>query len=77
MGLIAGFVLSLSILFVGTVARAAAYLDPGSGSFFIQLLVAGLMGALFLIGAYWKRVKNFFLKMFGRSIETNDGDDGE
>lgn len=73
----AGFVLFLFIPLFGGVARASAYLDPGSGSFFIQLLVAGLMGALFLIGAYWKRVKNFVLRMFGRSVESNDGDDGE
>jgi Na+/proline symporter len=72
------FTLSLlSILFLGGVARAVAYLDPGSGSFFIQLLVAGLMGALFLIGVYWKRVKTFFMKMFGRSVESSDGDDTE
>jgi hypothetical protein len=71
------FALSMSLPLAGGVARAIAYLDPGSGSFFIQLLVAGLMGALFLIGAYWRRVKNFFLRMFGRSVENSDGDEGE
>jgi hypothetical protein len=77
MSLVPVIQLFTSILFAGGVARATAYLDPGSGSFFIQLLVAGLMGALFLIGAYWRRVKNFVLKMFGRSIENEDGDDGD
>src|SRR4030067_467539 len=40
-------------------AKNPAYLDPGSGSFFLQLLLATLMGALFLVGAYWKKVKSF------------------
>lgn len=77
MGMFIGLIHLLSNPLSGGVARAVAYLDPGSGSFFIQLLVAGLMGALFLIGAYWKRVKTFFLRMFGRSVESNEGDDSE
>jgi len=31
--------------------RYLAYLDPGSGSYFIQLLLASLMGALFILGS--------------------------
>ncbi len=37
-----------------------AYLDPGSGSFIIQLLIAGVAGAGILIGAYWKKIKRMF-----------------
>ena len=77
MNLLSGIALTTTIWLSGGVARAAAYLDPGSGSFFIQLLVAGLMGTLFLIGAYWRRVKAFILKLFGRPVENNDGDEGE
>jgi hypothetical protein len=36
------------------------YLDPGSGSFIIQVLIAGLVGAGFLIKVYWKKIKGFF-----------------
>jgi hypothetical protein len=61
----------------GGVARAFAYLDPGSGSFFIQLLVAGLMGALFLAGVYWRRVRNFFRRLTGGEPEDDDGEDQE
>lgn len=39
-----------------------AYLDPGSGSFLIQLLIAGLVGAGFLIKAYWKKIKGLFVR---------------
>lgn len=40
--------------------RPQAYLDPGSGSFLIQLLIAGLVGAGFLLKAYWKKIKGLF-----------------
>jgi hypothetical protein len=40
--------------------RTQAYLDPGSGSFLIQLLIAGVVGAGFLIRAYWKKIKGLF-----------------
>lgn len=39
---------------------AYAYLDPGSGSFILQMIVAGIMGSLFMLKIYWKRVKSFF-----------------
>jgi hypothetical protein len=37
-----------------------AYLDPGSGSVLIQLLIAGLLGAAFIVKASWSKIKAFF-----------------
>ncbi len=37
-----------------------AYLDPGSGSFFIQLLIAALLGAGIALRASWSKVKKLF-----------------
>ena len=37
-----------------------AYLDPGSGSYILQLLIAGLLGAGFAIKSYWRNIKSFF-----------------
>ncbi len=39
---------------------AAAYLDPGTGSAVIQLVVAGVMGGLFVIKMYWHKLTSFF-----------------
>ena len=36
-----------------------AYLDPGSGSFILQALVAMLAGAVVAINAYWTKIKTF------------------
>jgi hypothetical protein len=38
------------------------YLDPGSGSFIIQMLLAGLLGAGVAIRIYWKKIKTLFNK---------------
>lgn len=37
-----------------------AYLDPGSGSFFLQLLLAGLFGFLFTAKRFWLKLKLLF-----------------
>ncbi len=44
------------------VHRPPAYLDPGSGSFLLQLLVAGILGGLFAMRAFWGRLKNRILR---------------
>ena len=45
------------------------YLDPGSGSFILQILVASLLGALFVVKAYWKKIVNFIRR---REDDTED-----
>jgi hypothetical protein len=39
---------------------AQAYLDPGTGSAVIQMVVAGVMGALFVVKMYWQKLRVFF-----------------
>lgn len=54
---------TLTVLALGLVLslvvppRAHAYLDPGTGSFVLQALIAGLLGALLALKLYWKQVK--------------------
>jgi hypothetical protein len=38
------------------------YIDPGSGSYLIQALVAAVLGAAFYAKTSWWRIKNFFRK---------------
>ena len=35
------------------------YLDPGTGSIIIQVLIALVVGGVAMIGVYWTRVKTF------------------
>jgi hypothetical protein len=47
-------------------ATAQAYIDPGTGSYVVQLLLAGILGALFALKVFWRRVVSFFKGLFGR-----------
>ena len=49
-------------------AAPPAYLDPGSGSYLIQLVIAGALGALLAIRMSWGRIKG----MFRRGDEVED-----
>ncbi|MFQ5923669.1 MAG: hypothetical protein ACE5M4_12580 [Anaerolineales bacterium] len=57
---------------VALLVRPASYLDPGSGSYLLQLLIAGALGALFALRLYWTRVKEFFQNLFSRSADDED-----
>jgi hypothetical protein len=39
---------------------ASAYLDPGTGSFIFQILLAALAAGFFVIKQYWQKIKSFF-----------------
>jgi hypothetical protein len=52
--------------------RPQAYLDPGSGSFLVQLLIAGLVGAGFIIKAYWKKIKGLFNRSASKEEDDTD-----
>lgn len=41
-----------------------AYIDPGTGSYLLQLMLAGLLGLAFTIKIFWQKIKMFFLKFF-------------
>jgi len=51
-------------------SRMLAYIDPGSGSFVLQAIVAGLAGVIVAVNAYWTRIKRFF----GASGEKEDAE---
>ena len=50
------------------------YLDPGSGSFLIQLLIAAIAGLSIVIGANWNKLKRLLGKKKNK-IEPNDDDE--
>jgi len=43
---------------------AYAYLDPGTGSFILQLIIGILLGGLFAVKLFWNKIKNFFKNLF-------------
>ena len=52
---------------------AHAYLDPGTGSLILQLLVAGALGAMFTIKNFFRNGKAFTLRALrGFSTKAKD-----
>lgn len=53
------------LIFLFSVKPAHAYLDPGTGSMILQLLLGGIAGALVVGKLYFERIKLFFAGLFG------------
>jgi hypothetical protein len=53
------------------------YLDPGSGSFLIQLLIAALAGAGIAIAIGWGRIRRFFSKNKPVDKDVDEDEDDE
>ena len=62
------------LIFMGTLGTTTvyAYLDPGSGSMLLQLLLGGVAGIVMIAKLYWARIKEFFRG--GSSTTTKSGD---
>jgi hypothetical protein len=61
----APLLLAVVLLLIFT-RECLAYVDPGGGSFVLQLIVAGLIGAALAVKAFWQNVKRFFSKLLSR-----------
>lgn len=51
---------------------AFAYIDPGTGSYFLQLLIAGLLGAFFAIKIFWKNIKASLSNLFSKGEKKKE-----
>ena len=51
--------LLLAPLLAASPAPAEAYLDPGTGSYVFQILVATAVSLGFILKAYWRRLVEF------------------
>jgi len=59
-------VLSVGVSLV-IASSAEAYLDPGTGSMVLQLLIAGALGAVFAVKRFWRKIIAALRTTFKRS----------
>ena len=60
-------ILSFIAAMAGFTQDAFAYIDPGSGSILLQLILGGVAGALVVVKMYWQKFKagvGSFRRMF-------------
>jgi len=55
-----GLILGCGIL----AGNAAGYIDPGTGSYVLQIAIAFLVALAFSIKVFWKKIKAFLRKTF-------------
>ena len=71
-------VLGVGLFWLASVTEAMAYLDPGSGSMLLQLLLGGVAGVVMLLKLYWHQLLVFFgIKKKETPEETPGAPDGE
>ena len=61
----------MKILF-DLVVKPVAYLDPGSGSMLIQIIIAAVLGAGVAIRVFWKNIQAFFTGKKGSDVSDED-----
>lgn len=64
----------MNFLSINEFVRGAAqsYLDPGSGSMILQLVIGAVLGLGVIIRLFWKNIKNFFVRGKKNSSEDLD-----
>lgn len=60
----------LLALLVGLSTHAQAYLDPGSGSMLLQVILGGIAAVGVALKLYWHRIKAAL--GFGKQTESSD-----
>ncbi len=50
-------------------ARAHAYIDPGTGSYVLQIAIAGLLAASYAVKVYWRKILDAIRSPFRRGSE--------
>ncbi len=51
---------------------AHAYLDPGTGSYIIQIVIATMVGMLVSIRLFWQTIKSRLAGLFGKKAKRKD-----
>ncbi len=62
-----------ALLLFGAMTRTAyAYLDPGTGSMMLQLLLGGIAGSAVVLKLYWYKFKAVFLRLRAKQVASGD-----
>lgn len=56
----------------GLAKPAYAYLDPGTGSYIFQVLIAFMLGGIFAIKLFWRQILLFFKNLFSKTQKKSE-----
>lgn len=49
------------------------YIDPGSGSYLVQAIIAAVLGGMFYFKQKWIKIKSFFGRKRKEELKDNPG----
>jgi hypothetical protein len=61
------YIASLFMFWLIAAPSAHAYIDPGSSSFIVQMLIGAAAGAALAVATFWRRILGFFSRVFGKN----------
>lgn len=64
-----GMLLSLFLLMLPQ--PADAYIEPGTGSYLLQIILAALVGGIFAIKRFYWNIKDFFARHLSKADKKN------
>ena len=67
-------ILILTVILICFPQSGFCYIDPGTGSFVLQMIAAAFLGALVMIKIFWNKIKIFFLNLFGKKQNAGEKD---
>lgn len=74
-GLTAMPVLPAIIVHLPVLGTTDAYLDPGTGSIIIQVVIATFLGGMFAAKLYWSKIRTFFRNLFSSRAKHESSED--
>ncbi|MBT3311504.1 MAG: hypothetical protein HN737_08310 [Desulfobacterales bacterium] len=63
-------IISVSAAILLAAQNAYAYIDPGTGSMILQVVIGVVVGSAMAVKMSWRRIKSFWFRMVGK--ETSD-----
>ena len=63
-------IIVIMLVYSLSIQPAYAYLDPGTGSYMLQILIAGVLAFFFFAKSFFYKVKTFFQKIIGRKDDA-------
>jgi hypothetical protein len=66
-----------SVLLLALPGDASAYVDPGTGSYVLQIVIAGLVSIAFTLKIFWGRFTGFFQHGILKKKDAPDDIPGE
>lgn len=70
--IIPSILISLFILVALAPKTTHAYVDPGTGSYVIQIILGTVLGGMFAIKMYSRKIKSFLGKFFTKKDDNKE-----